>query len=1203
MNAPLRSVTLEDKYALSRGRVFLTGTQALVRLLLLQHQRDALAGLDTAGYVSGYRGSPLGGLDQALWKAKPHLAENQIVFQPGVNEDLAATALWGTQQVNLSPGARHDGVFGMWYGKGPGVDRCGDVFKHANSAGTSQHGGVLVVAGDDHAARSSTVAHQSEHAFKAAMIPVLVPAGVQDYLDLGLHGWAMSRYSGCWVGFKAVADTVESSASVDVSPDRVRIVLPTDYALPAEGLNIRWPDDRLAQEARLLDHKLYAALAYCRANRLNQVVIDSPRPRLGIITTGKSYLDVRQAFDDLGIDDALAAEIGIRLYKIGMVWPLESDGVRRFAEGLEEILVVEEKRQLIEYQLKEELYNWREDVRPRVIGKFDEKGEWALPHGRWLLPAAGDLSPAQIARVIAERIGRHFTSARIRERLAVIDAKERAAAPVIPIARIPYFCPGCPHNTSTRVPEGSRALAGIGCHYMVLWMNRDTTTFSHMGGEGAAWMGQAPFTEQRHVFVNLGDGTYFHSGVLAVRAAVAAFNGPSPVPVPRLALHGQPASAAQSGALRNPAYAPAAGDDRGSLRSKAEQKGVTFKLLYNDAVAMTGGQPVDGSLTVPQIAAQLRAEGVHHLVVVTDGTPRTWGHADLPHGVPIRHRDELDAIQRDMRECPGVSAIIYDQTCAAEKRRRRKRGRMIDPPRRLFINEAVCEGCGDCGVQSNCLALLPVETEFGRKRAIDQSACNKDYSCEKGFCPSFVSVLGGVVRKGRGLADSGDQGESFGLPPAPALASTALPYGVLITGVGGTGVVTIGALIGMAAHIDRKGVTVLDMTGLAQKGGAVLCHVRICDDPQAIHAVRIATGEADAVIGGDVIVTASPDALTRMQAGRTRVVVNSAETPTADFTSNPDWQFPLARMQAVVSETVGAGAAHFVDASDLALRLLGDSIASNLFLLGYAWQRGLVPVSADAIDRAIELNGTAVRMSRAAFLWGRRAAHDPAAVAAFARPRIAVPPAPTLDQVIATRAAFLTAYQDTAYATRYRTQVDKVRAAEAAINSSQLAEAVAHNLFKLMAIKDEYEVARLYAETDFLQKIGERFEGDYRLSFHLAPPLLARPDPTTGVTRKMAFGPWMLTAFKWLARARGLRGSRWDVFGRSDERRLERALLAAYEADLAALLPKLERTTLGDAIALANLPQAIRGFGHVKRRSMDATAPQREALRARLGLV
>ncbi len=1154
MNAPLRNISLEDKYTLNQGRVFLTGTQALVRLLLLQRQRDALAGLNTAGYVSGYRGSPLGGLDQALWKAKVHLSENRIVFQPGVNEDLAATALWGTQQVNLSPGARHDGVFGMWYGKGPGVDRCGDVFKHANSAGTWQHGGVLVVAGDDHAARSSTVAHQSEHALKAAMMPVLVPAGVQDYLDLGLHGWAMSRYSGCWVGFKAVADTVESSASVDISPDRVRIQLPTDYALPTDGLNIRWPDDRLLQEARLLDHKLYAALAYCRANRLNQVVIDSPQPRLGIITTGKSYLDVRQAFDDLGIDDALAAELGIRLYKVGMVWPLESDGVRRFAEGLEEILVVEEKRQLIEYQLKEQLYNWREDVRPRVIGKFDEKGEWELPNGRWLLPASGELSPAQIARVIADRIGRHFTSTRIRDRLAVIEAKERSTAPIIPIARTPYFCPGCPHNSSTCVPEGSRALAGIGCHYMVLWMNRATATYSHMGGEGAAWSGQAPFTEQRHVFVNLGDGTYFHSGSLAIRAAVAA------------------------------------------------GVNITYKILYNDAVAMTGGQPVDGSLTVPQIAHQLHAEGVHHVVVVTDGAARAYGHPDLPHGVPMRHRDDLDAIQRDMRECPGVSAIIYDQTCAAEKRRRRKRGKMTDPPRRLFINEAVCEGCGDCGVQSNCLAVVPVETEFGRKRAIDQSACNKDYSCEKGFCPSFVSVLGGTVRKGRGLAGAGDDNNAFGIPPAPVLPPTTAPYGILITGIGGTGVVTIGAVIGMAAHIDGKGVTVLDIAGLAQKGGAVSAHVRICDDPEAIHAVRVATGEAKAVIGGDVIVTAAPDALSRMRTGHTRVVANCAEIPTADFTRNPDWQFPLARMQTTISEAVGAGAAHFVDASDLALRLLGDSIASNLFLLGYAWQQGLVPVSAEAIDRAIELNGTALAMSRAAFLWGRRAAHDPAAVLAYARPHIAAPQAPALDEVIEKRAGILTGYQDAAYATRYRKLVGLIRAAEEAINSSQLTEAVAHNLFKLMAIKDEYEVARLYVEGDFLRQIGERFEGNYTLNIHLAPPLLSRPDPTTGQIRKMAFGPWMLTAFKWLAKARRYRGSRWDVFGRSGERRSERALLAGYESDIAALSGKLERSTLGDAIALARLPEKIRGFGHVKRRSIEAAAPEREALRIRLGL-
>ncbi|MDD5250284.1 MAG: indolepyruvate ferredoxin oxidoreductase family protein [Rhodocyclaceae bacterium] len=1150
MNAPLRLVTLEDKYTVASGRVFLTGTQALVRLPMLQRERDLAAGLNTAGYISGYRGSPLGGLDLALWKAKQHLAAHHVVFQPGVNEDLAATALWGTQQVNLFPGAKYDGVFGLWYGKGPGVDRCGDVFKHANSAGTSKYGGVLAIAGDDHAARSSTVAHQSEHAFKAAMLPVLAPAGVQDYLDYGLHGWAMSRYSGCWVAFKAVADTVESSASVDLAPDRVRIVMPTDYELPPGGLNIRWPDDRWTQEERLLNHKLYAALAYCRANGLNRVVIDSPHARLGIIASGKSYLDVRQAFDDLGIDDDLAAEIGIRLYKIGMVWPLEADGVRRFAEGLEEILVVEEKRQMIEYQLKEELYNWREDVRPRVIGKFDEKGEWSLPHGNWQLPATGELAPALIAKVIAARIDRFFTSPRIKERLAVIEAKERAAeAPLIAAARIPYFCPGCPHNTSTRVPEGSRALAGIGCHFMVTWMDRNTATFSHMGGEGAAWLGQAPFTAEKHVFVNLGDGTYFHSGLLAIRAAVAA------------------------------------------------GVNVTYKLLYNDAVAMTGGQPLDGTLTVPQLARQLQAEGVGKIVVVTDGAPRSYGRADLPDDIVMRGREDMDAIQREFREIPGTSAIIYDQTCAAEKRRRRKRGKMVDPARRVFINERVCEGCGDCGTASNCLAIVPLETEFGRKRAIDQSACNKDFSCVDGFCPSFVTVEGGRPRRGRAL----DEAAPPPAPPEPPLPDTTTPFGILITGVGGTGVVTLGALIGTAAHIDGKGVTVLDMTGLAQKGGAVFSHVRICNDADAIHAVRIATGEADAVIGGDAIVTSSPEALVKMQPGRSRAVVNCTETPTAEFTRDPDWQFPLAQMQAALAAAVGDASLHCLDATALATRLLGDALYANLFLLGYAWQLGMVPVSAAAVDRAIELNGAAVDMNRKAFAWGRRAAHDPVAFARFAPPAAPAAP-PTLAAVVAKRVDFLTAYQDAAYAARYAALVERAQAAEAALGSTRLAAAVAHNYFKLLAIKDEYEVARLYAESDFLERVKEAFEGDYELHFHLAPPLLAKPDPATGRIRKREFGAWTLTAFKWLARARKLRGTRWDVFARLPERRAERQLLADYEADIAGALAALSPATLADAVALAALPETIRGFGHVKARSIAKAAPQRAILRRRLGL-
>ncbi len=1151
--------SLDDKYSQVGGRVYLTGYQALVRLLLIQKARDEAAGLDTAGFVSGYRGSPLGGLDQTLWKARGHLQRAGIVFQPGINEDLAATAVWGSQQVNLSPQAKHDGVFAMWYGKGPGVDRCGDVFRHGNAAGSSKHGGVLVIAGDDHAAKSSTLPHQTDHFFKSMMMPVLTPAGVQEYIDFGVHGYALSRYSGCWVAFKALADTVETSASVDVDPRRVQVRLPTDFALPADGLNIRWPDPPLVQEKRLLHYKLYAALAYCRSNGLNRTVIDSPAPRLGIITSGKSYLDVRQAFDDLGIDEALAAEIGIRLYKVGMVWPLEADGVRAFAEGLDEILVVEEKRQLLEYQLKEELYNWREDVRPRVIGKFDEKGEWAhvvrpdgtIDHGDWLLPAAGELTPAMIARVIASRIERFFTSERIRSRLAFLEAKERTlAARNFAIDRVPTFCSGCPHNTSTHVPEGSRALAGIGCHYMVTWMpERRTGTFTQMGGEGVPWVGQAPFTHEKHIFANLGDGTYFHSGLLAIRQAVAA------------------------------------------------KVNITYKILYNDAVAMTGGQPVDGSLSVPQIVQQLRAEGVHNIVVVTDGSERAYGPADLPH-VPMRHRDELDAIQRELRESGGVTALIYDQTCAAEKRRRRKRGTYPDPARRVFINEAVCEGCGDCGVKSNCMSILPVETEFGRKRQIDQSSCNKDYSCLNGFCPSFITIEGGRLRKGQAVqADE----TAFAELPEPRIPATTRPFGLLVTGVGGTGVVTIGALVGMAAHLDGKGVTVLDMTGLAQKGGSVFSHVRIADHPESLHAVRIAAGEADAVIGGDAIVTASVEALAKVSTSRTRALVNIAETPTSAFARDPDWKFPLDRMQAAIRDATG-GNALFLDASSLAATLMGDAIATNLFLLGHAWQQGLVPVSHASLMQAIELNATAVDMNKRAFLWGRRAAHDLAAVMRCAQPQASVrAPAKTLAELVARRVEVLTAYQDAAYGARYRRLVEGVLAVEAekaGASSTRLAEAVARNYFKLLAYKDEYEVARLYTDPAFWDRVHATFEGDFAVRFHLAAPLLARPDPNTGHIAKRSFGPGMMRLFRLLARMKGLRGTRWDVFGYTAERRAERQLIAQYERDVAELLETLSWDRLDDAIAIARLPEQIRGYGHVKAQSMAAAAQQRERLLA-----
>ena len=1171
---PVRSSSLDDKYTTESGRVYLTGYQALVRLPMIQRERDRAAGLNTAGFVSGYRGSPLGGLDLSLWKAADHLAEHDIVFQPGINEDLAATAVWGTQQLALSPKARVQGVFAMWYGKGPGVDRCGDVFRHANAAGSSRFGGVLAIAGDDHAAKSSTLPHQTDHFFKSMMMPVLAPAGVQEYLDFGVHGWALSRWSGCWVAFKAVADTVETSASVNVDPMRVVVREPDDFEMPDGGLNLRWPDPPLVQEKRLLHHKLYAALAYCRANGLNRVVIDSPQPRLGIITAGKSYLDVRQALDDLGIDAALAAEIGIRLYKVGMVWPLEADGVRRFAEGLDEILVVEEKRQLIEYQLKEELYNWREDVRPRVIGKFDEKGEWALlrgtgadghivvDHGDWLLPAAGELSPAMIAKVIAGRIGRFFTSEHIEQRLAFLQAKEALLGHrVFAIDRVPTFCPGCPHNTSTRVPEGSRAVAGIGCHYMVSFMpDRHTATFSHMGGEGVPWVGQAPFTDERHIFANLGDGTYFHSGILAIRQAVAAFNRPR---------HGrQPTS------------------------------GITYKILFNDAVAMTGGQPVDGELGVPQLLRQLQAEGVGTIVLVTDGSETPWRVSDLPHGVQLRHRDELDVIQRELRTLTGVSVIVYHQTCAAEKRRRRKRGTYPDPQTRVYINEAVCEGCGDCGRESNCMAILPVETEFGRKRQIDQSACNKDYSCMNGFCPSFVTIEGGRLRHGRAQAG---KGERFGPLPAPRLPATGKPWGILVTGVGGTGVVTIGALIGMAAHLDGKGVTVLDMTGLAQKGGSVFSHIRIADRPADLHAVRIATGEANAVIGGDLVVTASVDALAKMAVG-THGVVNCFETPTSEFTRNPDWAFPQDKMQAAIIEAVGQKNFDFLDAGSLATKLLGDAIATNLFLLGYAWQRGWVPVSEASLDRAIELNGAAVEMNRQAFLWGRRAAIDLAAVQREVSPAPVIRLRPeSLDERIARRAEELTAYQDAAYARRYTDFVARVRAAEAPLGSEALTDAVARNYFKLLAYKDEYEVARLFADPAFRAGIDARFEGEYTLRFHLAPTFLARPDPDSGRIKKKVFGPWMETALRWLAKARRLRGTPFDPFGYHPERKAERALIAQYEADIGALLGGLDAEGLRRAVALARLPEDIRGFGHVKAWSMKKAAEKRAALLAPAG--
>ncbi len=1139
------NVTLDDKYTLESGRIFLSGVQALVRLPLVQRQRDKAAGLNTAGFISGYRGSPLGGFDQNLWRAQKFLKAANVHFQPGLNEDLAATAVWGAQQVNMFAGARCDGIFGIWYGKGPGVDRTGDVFKHANNAGTSRFGGVLAIAGDDHACKSSTLPSQSEFSWMDAMMPVLHPAGVQEILDLGIYGWALSRYSGCWVGFKAIAENVDSSMSVDVSPDRVQIALPDDFELPDGGLSIRWPDPPLEQERRLHRQKIYAALAFARANRLNHTVIDSPNPRLGIVSVGKSWLDVMQALEDLEIDDALAAKIGLRVYKVAMSWPLEREGIRDFARGLEEVLVVEEKRAVVENQLKEQLYNWREDVRPRVVGKFDEDG-------RWLVPSTGELTPAQIARIIAARIGRFYTSEAINKRLDFLARKEEALSRPRPVLeRVPHYCSGCPHNTSTVVPEGSRALGGIGCHYMATWMNRRTETFTQMGGEGVPWIGQAPFTETRHIFANLGDGTYFHSGLLAVRAAIAA------------------------------------------------KVNITYKILYNDAVAMTGGQPVDGTLTVEQITHQLYGEGVRRIAVVSDEPDKYPGRGAFAKGVTIHHRDELEALQRELREREGTTVIIYDQTCAAEKRRRRKRGLMPDPPIRAVINESVCEGCGDCSVQSNCLSVVPLETEFGRKRTIDQSSCNKDFSCVKGFCPSFVTLHGAKLRKKTGEGE----GSEFPKLPEPELPQTARPWDILVTGVGGTGVLTVGAVLGMAAHLEGKGVAVLDMTGLAQKYGAVTSHVRIADRPDLIHAVRIPAGGADLLLGCDLVVAAGFEALSKVDSAHTHAVVNSHESITAGFVANPDLNFPASSMRRAIAEATGEGKDRFVDATRIATALLGDSIAANLFLVGFAWQRGLVPLTSEAIERAIELNGVAIDFNKQALLWGRRAAHDLAAVE-----RIAFPRAPRsqisedLETLIAHRKKFLSEYQDPAYADRYERLVRRVASVEneKTPGSKGLAEAVARNYAKLLAYKDEYEVARLYTETGFIERLKDQFEGDFRIQFHLAPPLLARRDPVTGRPKKRAYGEWMLRVFRMLARMRRLRGSLLDPFRWSPDRRLERALIREYETSLEQILKNLDPGNHATSITLAAMPERIRGFGFIKEKSLEKARQLETALRAEI---
>ena len=1125
--------TLEERYVLQRGRILVSGTQALVRLPMIQRQRDLQAGLNTAGYVSGYRGSPLAGFDREMQRAGKYLKDNHIVFHPGLNEDMAATAVWGTQQNGQFPGARYDGIFSMWYGKGPGVDRSMDVIRHANAVGTNKHGGVLLLAGDDHGAVSSTMPHQSEHNLISAMVPMLSPAGVGEYIEYGLLGWAMSRFSGAWIGFKCQTEIVECTATVDIDPD-FQINTP-DFAFPADGMSLRWPDNQHAMERRL-EVKMAAVHAFARANAIDRISSSKPA-KLGIVSTGKSWLDLLGALAALGIDAERAEELGIRLYKVGLVWPLEPQRLAEFADGLEQILVVEEKRPVIEDQIKTLLFNLADAQRPRVIGKTDLEG-------KTLLSALGEISTLSVANAVLTQVDRTKLAPEHLRRIELLSATTAIEATAL--RRDPYFCSGCPHSISTRVPDGSRASTGIGCHMMVIGVpDRSTSTFTQMGGEGGAWIGLSPFTDEKHIFVNMGDGTYFHSGLLAIRAAIAA------------------------------------------------KVNATYKILYNDAVAMTGGQRHDGTVTVPGIVDQVLAEGARRVAVVAE-QPERW-HGVLPESVTIDHRDNLDAVQRQLREVEGVTVLIFDQVCAAEKRRRRKRGAYPVSTKRAFINELVCEACGDCSAVSNCISIEPVETEFGRKRKINQSSCNTDLSCIKGFCPSFVTVEGGELRKSKARGGSAD----FSDLPLPHLVAIEGPYGMLLAGIGGTGVITVSAILSQAAHLDGLALVTLDQTGLAQKNGAVVSHIKLAKNPQDLSAVRIGPGEADLVLGFDIVVAASASSLASFAPGKTQAVLDDHFAPTASFVQNTTIDFRQEATLKQLRRAAGENAVTLVSATELGAALMGDAIAANMFLLGNAWQRGFVPISLDAIDKAIELNGAGVAMNRAAFGWGRRAAVDLPVVLAAAGISGEKPEPETLDELIARRMAFLTDYQNAAYAQRYKAVVETARAAEQRLGASEdLATAVAKSAFRLMAYKDEYEVARLHRDPSFTKALNEQFTGDFTFKHLLAPPMLSRIDPRTGKPAKIAFGSWIQPVFGVLKRFKVLRGTPLDPFGRTEERRMERRLIAEFEGLVRDLATTLTGENYGRAVELAKLPEEVRGFGHVKMANVERYEAKKAALLA-----
>jgi len=1132
---PLDSYQLEDRYLRTKGRVQMTGIQALVRLPMLQRELDRKQGLNTAGFISGYRGSPLGAYDQELWRAERFLKEQNVQFLPAINEDMAATAVLGTQQVENEPTRQVDGVFSIWYGKGPGVDRSGDALKHGNAYGSSPHGGVLVIAGDDHGCVSSSMSHQSDVAFMAFFMPTLNPANVAEYLEFGLYGFALSRFSGTWVGFKAISETVESAASIEL-PDFPSFRVPGDYVAPSYGLHYRWPDLPGPQIEGRMVAKLDAVRAFVRANPIDRAIYNIPAARFGIITTGKAHLDLMEALRLLGIDERRARELGIDIYKVGMVWPLETQGARAFLRGKEEVLVVEEKRGIIESELKEALYDYQADKPSRMVGKYDEDG-------RPLIPWVGELNPTLLAPIVAARITHAYPELSFDKQLQALTDSQVSTTVPTDVKRTPYFCAGCPHNTSTRVPEGSKALAGIGCHFMATWMHRNTGSLVQMGGEGVDWVGKSRFMGNPHIFQNLGDGTYFHSGYMAMRQAIAAGTN------------------------------------------------ITYKILFNDAVAMTGGQPVDGVISVPAIASQVRAEGVARIAIVSDEPEKYTDKSLFPTGASFHHRDELDSVQRELRDIPGATVLIYDQTCAAEKRRLRKRGKYPDPARRMFINEKVCEGCGDCSVQSNCLSIYPLETELGRKRKIDQSSCNKDYSCVKGFCPSFVTVSGGQLRRRTtGVILTPEAEARLASLPQPQLADLSNTFDLLVAGIGGTGVVTVGALITMAAHLEGKGASVLDFTGFAQKGGAVISHIRVGSSPASLNQARITDGRADAVVACDVVVATDPRASRVLARNRTRILVNHSEVPSGQFVLDRNADLRMDTRLNALRSVVGAEHVVTIEATAIMEQLLGNSVYSNMFLLGHAWQQGMIPVSDEALLRAIELNAVNIVENTQAFTWGRLAAGDADYVSRAAGLVNVVTPPKSLEEIIQYRADLLVRYQNEAYAQRYREFVELVRAREQAVkpDATALTEAVARNLYKLMAYKDEYEVARLYTDGEFLKNLDTTFEGNYRLTFHMAPPIFHRGLDEQGRPRKRNFGPWMLPTLKVLARLKWLRGTRLDPFGWLEDRREERALIDDYRKLMQEQLQALSIDNYAAAVVMASLPDQIRGYGPVKAAAMTA---------------